>query len=155
MKKLKNPYNDNSNCFGCSQNNSNGLQMEFFEHEEYIVSNWIPKNYLTGFKNIMHGGIQTTILDEIASWVVFVKCKTAGVTTTLNAKFRNSAYVDGNPFTVKAKLTNQNRRFATIHAQIFSNDGTLCSEAEVIYRIFPQSIAIEKLNYPGVEAFYQ
>ncbi len=155
MKKLKNPYSSNSNCFGCSQNNSNGLQMQFFEQDEYIISNWVPKNYLTGFKNVLHGGIQTTILDEIASWVVFVKCKTAGVTTGLNAKFRNPAYVDGKPFTIKAKLLKQDKRFATIHAEIISNDGTLCSEAEVIYMVFPRQIAVKKFNYPGVEAFFE
>lgn len=155
MRKLINPYSKSSNCFGCSKNNDNGLQMEFFEQEEYIISNWIPKNYLTGFKNVLHGGIQTTILDEIASWVVFVKCKTAGVTTSLNAKFRNPAHVDGNAFTVKAKLIKQDRRFATIHAEIINSENVICSEAEVIYMIFPEQIATKRFHYPGVSAFYE
>jgi len=157
MKKIINPYNstENGKCFGCSPDNEQGLQMQFFEQDEYIISEWDPKSHLSGFKNILHGGIQTTILDEIACWVVFVKCQTAGVTTALNAKFKNSAFTDKGKLTVRAKLISQERKFANIHAEIIGSDGKVCSEAEVQYMIFPQALAIKKFEYPGIEAFYE
>lgn len=88
MKEIINPFikREGYNCFGCSPNNSFGLQMKFFDDGEYLVSKWEPKEYLAGYGNILHGGIQSTILDEIASWVVYVKVKTAGVTASLNVK---------------------------------------------------------------------
>ena len=157
MKKIINPYKstENGKCFGCSPDNEQGLQMQFFEQDEYIISEWDPKSHLSGFKNILHGGIQTTILDEIACWVVFVKCQTAGVTTALNAKFKNSAFTDKGKLTVRAKLISQERKFANIHAEIIGADGKVCSEAEVQYMIFPQALAIKKFEYPGIEAFYE
>ncbi|MPQ45660.1 PaaI family thioesterase [Marinifilum sp. N1E240] len=157
MKKIINPYKstENGKCFGCSPDNEQGLQMQFFEQDEYIISEWDPKSHLSGFKNILHGGIQTTILDEIACWVVFVKCQTAGVTTALNAKFKNSAFTDKGKLTVRAKLISQERKFANIHAEIIGSDGKVCSEAEVQYMIFPQALAIKKFEYPGIEAFYE
>lgn len=157
MKKIINPYRstENGKCFGCSPDNEQGLQMDFFEDGEYVVSQWEPKTHLSGFKNVLHGGIQTTILDEIACWVVFVKCETAGVTTALNAKFKNSAFTDKGKLCVRGKLISKDRRFATIHAEILDPDGKVCSEAEVQYMIFPQEMAIKKFEYPGIEAFYE
>ena len=62
MRKIKNPYTDleGYNCFGCSPNNPIGLNMEFYEDGEYVISDWEPKKHLTGYGNILHGGIQST-----------------------------------------------------------------------------------------------
>ena len=92
--------------------------MEFFEDGDFIVSHWNPKAHLSGFKNVLHGGVQTTILDEIACWVVFVKCQTSGVTTALNAKFRSSAFTDNGLLTVRPQLIYQEKKFTNIHAEI-------------------------------------
>lgn len=157
MKKIINPFLDgnNGNCFGCSPHNSNGLKMDFFEDEEYIISEWEPQSHLSGFKNVLHGGIQATIMDEIASWVVFVKCKTSGVTTELNAKYRGPVLTDHGKITIKAKLISQEKKLAKIHTEILDHNGKVSSHAEVTYMIFPQEMAKKKFEYPGVEAFYE
>jgi uncharacterized protein (TIGR00369 family) len=157
VKKVINPYigTDNGNCFGCSPDNEQGLQMEFYEQGEYVISDWNPKKHLSGFKNVLHGGIQTTIHDEIACWVVFVKCQTSGVTTALNAKFRSAAFTDQGNLTVRGKLIEQDKRFAKIHTEIIDPNGKVCSEAEVTYMIFPQEMAKKKFQYPGIESFFE
>lgn len=157
MKKIINPYinTENGSCFGCSPDNEQGLQMEFVEDGDYIVSYWDPKKHLAGFKNVLHGGIQTTILDEIACWVVFIKCETSGVTTALNAKFRGAALTDNGKLTVRAKLVSQEKKFANIHAEILDAEGNICSEAEVQYMIFPTAMAKRRFGYPGIEAFFE
>jgi len=156
MKKIINPFVklNGYNCFGCSPHNNFGLQMEFVEDGEYLVSKWKPKEYLAGYGNILHGGIQSTILDEIASWVVYVKVKTAGVTASLNVKYKNAVYTDKGEITIRAKLIEQNKKFATIYAELVDNSGAVCSEAEIKYFIFPPEIAQKKYNYPGYEAFF-
>lgn len=84
MIKLKNPYAEfkEYNCFGCSPTNPSGLRMEFHEEGENIVSRWNPGHDHQGFHDLLHGGIQATMMDEIASWVVFMKLDTVGVTLT-------------------------------------------------------------------------
>ena len=157
MKKIINPYieTEDGNCFGCSPKNEQGLQMEFHEEGEFIVSNWNPKAHLSGFRNVLHGGIQSTILDEIACWVVFVKCQTTGLTTALNAKFRSPVFTNKGTLTVRARLVSQKKKFANIHADILDDNGKICSEAKVQYMIFPTEIAKKKFGYPGIEAFYE
>jgi len=157
MRKIKNPYNhlEDYNCFGCSSKNDLGLKMEFYEDGDYIVSKWQPKSHLAGYGNILHGGIQSTILDEIASWVVYTKVQTAGVTATLNVKYKNTVFTDKGELTVRAKLINKDRKFALIRAEILNSVGVICSVAEVKYFIFPQEMAKQRFHYPGVEAFFE
>ena len=157
MKRILNPYAklEGYNCFGCSPKNQLGLQMEFFEDGDWVVSEWEPKSHLAGYGNVLHGGIQSTILDEIASWVVYTKVKTAGVTATLNVKYKNTAFTDKGKLTIRAKLKDQNKKFATIHAELLDAEGKVCSEAEVKYFIFPIEIAKRKFHYPGIEAFFE
>lgn len=157
MKKIINPYTqlEGYNCFGCSSKNTLGLQMEFFLDGEFVKSKWKPKKHLAGYGDILHGGIQSTIHDEIASWVVYTIVKTAGVTANLNVKYRNPLHISKGEINVRAKLIEANRKFATIHTELFDSSGELCSEAEVKYFIFPQEIAMRKFNYPGIEAFFE
>ena len=156
MKKLKNPFleKEGYKCFGCAPSNKQGLQMEFWEDGDYIISKWQPKDYLQGYGNVLHGGIQTTVLDEISSWVVYVKAQTGGVTANLEMKFRKTAYVHKGPLTARAKMTDTDKRFAYIFAELLDQEGNVCSEGHFRYYIFPQDVARDKFYYPGHDAFY-
>ncbi len=157
MIKLINPYEklDKFQCFGCSKNNQHGLQMDFFETEEEIIAEINVKDFHQGYFDILHGGIQSTILDEIACWVVYIKGKTAGVTSKLEVKYRNPILVTKGVITAKARLVELNRRVATVKAELYNNENKIGAEAEVQYFIFPEKIAKEKLKFPGAEAFYE
>ena len=58
------------NCFGCSPDNPIGLHMEFYEDGDYIVSTWHPEHNYQGWVDTMHGGILSTLIDEVCGWVV-------------------------------------------------------------------------------------
>ena len=106
MRKIINTYNnlEGYNCFGCSSNNEQGLQMEFYEDGEFVVSYWEPKQHFAGYGNILHGGIQSLILDEIASWVVYVKVKTAGRSYLQTKKMLQGRMKIGDIFAKTAKF---------------------------------------------------
>ena len=155
MTKLKNPYANfpGHNCFGCNPNNPSGLRMEFSKEGDEIVCKWKPDQHFMGFHDMLHGGIQATMMDEIASWVVLVNLDTAGVTYQLNTRFRKPVYISKGTITVRAKLVRQQKRIAEIEARIFDGNDVLCSEGQVNYFIMPHDKAVEELNYPGKEAF--
>jgi len=157
MKKLKNPYHelDNFICFGCSQNNTNGLQMEFFDAGDEIVAEIDPKKFHQGYFDVLHGGIQSTILDEIACWVVYTKSKSAGVTSRLDIRYKNPVLVTEGKLTAKARLLDVKRRLHTVKAELYDANGVLGAEAEIQYFVYPDKLAKEKLHYPGYEAFYE
>ena len=156
MRKLKNPYTqmDGYNCFGCSPDNQNGLQMHFFDDGEYICSEWKPNKSFQGYKNVLHGGIQVTLMDEIASWVVQSKLGTAGVTSKIESRFLKPVLITDEHITIKAKLHRQMKNIAIIEVQLFNFAGELCAHSQISYFTFNPELAKEKYFYPGTESFY-
>lgn len=43
-RKILNPYNKipQHECFACSDHNSIGLKLKFYEEDEYVKANWKP-----------------------------------------------------------------------------------------------------------------
>ncbi|MFY9150865.1 MAG: PaaI family thioesterase [Prolixibacteraceae bacterium] len=159
MRKIKNIHlTDNPEvyqCFGCSPYNEFGLQLEFWEDGAELVSVWNPRPILQSYPKVVHGGIQSTLLDEIAGWVVYVKCGTVGLTSELKVKFRRPLYVDQGEITIRAELKEQNTRMATIVGKLIDSSGKTCAEAEIKYFLVPETEAREKYHYPGIEAFFE
>jgi uncharacterized protein (TIGR00369 family) len=159
MKKINNPWKDpknigDYNCFACSPYNPSGLKLEFWEDKEEIVTKWKPSNTYEGWINVLHGGIQATLLDEIGGWVVMLKLKTAGVTTDMNVQYLKAVKVSKGEITVRGKLELHEGRTAKITASLFDGEGIECAKATMNYFIFPEKIAKARYQYPGYEAFY-
>ncbi len=152
---IKNPFNklEGYNCFGCSPENKLGLQMNFRVEGDEVLCDWKPESHLQGWVGVLHGGIQATLMDEIASWYVFVKLQTAGVTSKMEVKLLKPVLMNKAPFRLCAVLKEMNRNIAVIDVKLFMNDGTLGAEALMHYFTYPQKIAAEKLFYPGIEHF--
>lgn len=156
MVRLKNPYAEfpGYNCFGCSPSNAAGLRMEFYEDGEEVVSTWYPEDDYQGFHDVLHGGIQATLMDEIASWVVFIKLDTAGVTYRLNTRFRVPVRISRGVVTLRARFVEQRRNIAIIEAVLLDGEGNKCSEGTVDYFLLTREKAEKELHFPGKEAFY-
>ncbi len=158
MRKIRNVHqNDDPEkyiCFGCAPHNPHGLHLEFWEDGDFVLTKWQPQKHLAGWVNVLHGGIQATIMDEVAAWVVYVKCATAGVTSQMNVKYNKPVFMNHGEIIVRGTLIKQEKRIATIKTQL-ECDGEICSEAELEYFVYPENIARKKFYYPGVDAFFE
>lgn len=156
MKKLKNPFDQlpGYNCFGCSSNNHAGLQMTFYEDGDEIISKWMPDPHFQGYINMVHGGIQSTLIDEIASWVVFIKMKTGGVTSKLTTKFRKPLVISDGEVTIRAKVIEKKSRIVEIDVKLYNGKGVLCSESVAEYFLLTSEKAATTMNFPSTEDFY-
>jgi uncharacterized protein (TIGR00369 family) len=157
MQILSNPWSDvpGYNCFGCCDKNPIGLKMKFTEQDDYVRSEWLANSNFQGYHNVLHGGIQASLMDEIAGWTIFVKANTGGVTSRLEVKYKKPVVLDENPIVLKSYLVEINRRIARLKVELFNSKGELCSEAEVDYFVLSPEMAREKFSFPGKEAFYK
>ncbi len=157
MKKhfISNPFTGSPtyNCFGCSPSNSIGLKLRFREEGEWLMADWDPCGEYEGWLNTLHGGIQATLLDEIGSWIVFVKLGTAGVTSKLEMKFRKAVLISDGTITLKAKIVGMKRNIAMIEASLHNSQG-LCADALMHYFTFPAEKARKEFLFPEREAFF-
>ena len=156
MKKINNPFHElqGYNCFACCPTNEHGLQMNFYEDGDYVCANWTPKTQFEGYPNILHGGIQSTLLDEIAAWAVYIKGQTSGVTSRMNVKYHKPVVVKNNNLLLRARIIDIRRNFATIKAELINSDGVLCSEADLVYYMHPKEVAQSQYFYPKYSKFF-
>jgi uncharacterized protein (TIGR00369 family) len=159
MRKIKNIHlNDDPEvyqCFGCSPYNEFGLHLEFWEDGDEVVSFWNPRPILQSYPKVLHGGIQSTLLDEIAGWVVYVKCGTVGVTAEMKVRFKRPLMIDQGKITIRARLLEKNKRMAVIQSQLINSSENVCAEAELRFFLLSEADAHEKYNYPGIDAFFE
>lgn len=151
MKKIINPWGglDGYMCYGCSPSNPLGLHMEFYEDGDEVVSFWKPDIHRQGWLKVLHGGIQSTLLDEISSWVIFRKLQTAGVTSRLEVKYLKSISTDEPQLTIKARIKEQKRNAVFVHAEIYNSQDELCTRAEVVYFVVDKEKATEQFRFKG------
>ncbi len=142
------------NCFGCSPYNDIGLHLEFWEQGEELMAKWQPRKMLEGWSDILHGGIQAALLDELAGWIVLIKLKTAGVTSEINVKYFKPVNISKGEITVRGSVISVDKRLAKITLSLSDGEGQECAAAEAVYFCFPEKIARAKYHYPGHEAFY-
>jgi len=157
MRKIRNPFKglEGYNCFGCSPDNPSGLKLSFVEEGEELVSVWTPKNFLQGYHNVLHGGIQATLMDEIASWLVYVKLDTSGVTSSMNVRYLKPVYVTDTWLTLRASVKGLRRNLADIEVSLFDSSQNLCAHALITYFTFSKEKSLDRLYSPGHEEFFE
>jgi acyl-coenzyme A thioesterase PaaI-like protein len=75
------------NCFACGTLNTHGLGLELhLEHERSWTTLVLDRRF-EGWEGIAHGGIVSTILDEVMAWSL-VASDNWGVTARLSVDFR-------------------------------------------------------------------
>ncbi len=155
MRKIYNAYAEipGYNCFGCSPDNKNGLQLEFFETEEGVQAEWIPKSDFEGYHNHLHGGIQATLMDEIGSWIIPVKIGSSGVTKSLHVNYLKSVFINNGKITITAKLIRFTENIAEVEAKILDKEGVERANALIEYFVFPEDVARKRFYFPGKEKF--
>jgi uncharacterized protein (TIGR00369 family) len=157
VKKIQNPYaksgRDTYQCFGCSPNNPIGLKLDFWSDGDLVIAKWLPHKSLEGFEDVLHGGIQATLMDEIGAWLVNIRLNTSGVTSKMETRYIKPVYVDGGPVFLCATLKEVRHKMAFIHVTLKNSEGILCAESHMLYYVMNKMEATEKYDYPGIDAF--
>ena len=145
MKKLINPYlnKEGYNCFGCSPTNPIGLHLEFWEDGEDVVTTWSPSVNYDGWVETLHGGIISTLIDELANWVLSRRLQCAGVTTKLEVKYRRPVSTRDPQITLRGRITGNVHNFYTVHVTLHDSQGRLCDEGDVTYFMFDKKRSSE------------
>lgn len=156
-RKIVNPYDriEEHNCFACSKHNLSGLKMSFYEEDGFVFSEWKPQPEFQGYHNVLHGGIQATLMDEISSWCVQIKLKTAGVTSRLEIKYKRPVYCNKGKIKLKAKIVETVKNIAKVHVWLYDSEENLCSESVAKFIIFPREVAEKSFYYPDYESFFE
>jgi uncharacterized protein (TIGR00369 family) len=122
-------FNDDNYCFVCGNQNPVGLKLNFHydEKNDEMVSNTAFPRHFQGWQGVLHGGLISTVLDEImikAAAQKGLKC----VTAELNIKFKKPALLK-KEFTIKGKVSEIRRRIVLTEGSVVDSDGTTIAAA--------------------------
>jgi uncharacterized protein (TIGR00369 family) len=135
------PNSETHNCFGCSPINPSGLQMKFYTNDSAVFSEIQVPAHLCGWNNLIHGGVLSTILDEIMSWAAIYLLKRITLTKSMTIDFLKPAYID---HTLKAEgkvLELKGRHEAVMEGILLNSDGTICARSTANFAIFSPAVA--------------
>lgn len=121
------------NCFGCGRLNEHGLHLSFFENSDGSVwAEWLPTSKVEGWQGIVHGGLITTVLDEVMGWVLSAQ-RIWAVTARLNVSFRKPVEI-GVPVRARAWIVEDHGRRLDVAAEITRNsDGLTLAGADGVF----------------------
>ncbi len=116
-------------CFVCGAENPIGLKASFVvdrDTRSAVCRLQIPKNF-QGWKDVVHGGILATLLDETCIYA----CRSIGnsfVTAELNLKYKKPVPVE-TEVVLKAKIVEEKRKVLIVKASL-EIDGQSYAQAD-------------------------
>jgi uncharacterized protein (TIGR00369 family) len=119
---------DDSMCFCCGRENPDGLGLDLsYDGEEVRTTVSFAKRY-QGYRDIVHGGLLSTVLDE-AMVTLVIKMGHLAATAELNVRFLEPLRV-GEPIEVRAWLLERRGRVFRVAAEATRGDGTEVARGE-------------------------
>lgn len=93
---------DDHYCFGCGRLNPFGLKLTFYRTSDGVLAPFTPEQRHEGYTGVVHGGIVTTVLDEVMAWALYAE-EVWAVTGDLRVRFRRPVTV-GIPTIASARI---------------------------------------------------
>jgi uncharacterized protein (TIGR00369 family) len=118
---------DDHYCFVCGEENPSGLHLKFSANQGKIHTEFLPGKIHQGYKNIVHGGIISTLLDEAMVKAALMQGMPA-VTAEITIRFRNPLMM-GEKVIVEAEIKKINKKIIETSAVMKKEDDTVIAEA--------------------------
>ncbi len=135
------PNSETHNCFGCSPINPSGLQMTFYANDLRVFSEVTVPQHLCGWNNLIHGGVLSTILDEIMSWSAIYLLKRITLTKSMTIDFLKPVYIDQTLMAEGKVLEVTGKHEAMMEGRLSNRDGTICTRSTANFAIFSPAVA--------------
>ncbi len=126
--KIKKP--EGYHCFACGTANPIGLNLEFYATGDKICSEITPGKYHAGWADITHGGIISTILDEVMSWTILYFKRIFFVTRKMELKYIRPVQT-GVPLVASGSIISciEGEKIITVKGELRDNRNTLFAKS--------------------------
>lgn len=136
-------------CYGCGLSNTEGLRIEVARDDRdgnRLVGTFVPRETMTGFPGVVHGGAIYTALDCLATWTASTLRPENGVAWVLRsaaATYHKPARA-GEPLSLSGFIKEQGTpgKAVVVHAEARDSGGDLVAEGD--FKIVP--LPVERLR---------
>lgn len=148
---LRSDVNDH-NCFGCGKANLHGLHLALYADAEGdgVITHFTPPAHAEGYPGMVHGGIISTMLDEVMAWSLY-RLGIWAVTGELTARYKKPVLI-GVPLVARGWMIRDRGRVIEVAGEIRSHpQGDLLAEGTSRFVRVPASQAEAWRNrYGGI-----
>lgn len=127
------PLKRYSQCFVCGDKNPFGLNVEFYQKGGRVVGEYIVQDHFQGYKNILHGGILSALLDEVMIKSILA-LDILTLTCEIKVRFKKPVKIgqrlslEGKPTENKGKIRDEDGEVvATAEGKFFRAEGEMDS----------------------------
>ena len=85
-----------------------GLNLEFYSLSDVVFSKITLDKVYEGWQNMAHGGIISTLLDEVMAWAIFYSKRIPFVTRKIEIKYIKPVLI-GTPLTIRGRLIDDSK----------------------------------------------
>jgi uncharacterized protein (TIGR00369 family) len=150
------PIRKDNKGFGCGPINHSGLKMEFYANGSSVFS-WVTvPDHLCGWDNLVHGGVLSTMLDEIMARAMIHSLKSLGLTKSMTVNFIKPVYVGKEVMVEGRILETKEDREAIIEGVIYDEKGKVLSKSIGTFMLFsPQAIKRKGISSDEVVEWFE
>ncbi len=129
------PKLESNRCIGCGSENPLGLDMSFYCVGKTVRSDVTLSKHHMGWENLAHGGMISTILDEIMGWTVLAFRRVFFVTRSIEVHYLRPVRVNVPLTTVGEIETDFAPKGCSTRGFLLDAEGTKLAEgrAEMVY----------------------
>jgi len=110
-----------SNCFVCGDRNESGLKVDFFYDQGVAKAEFIADERFQGYKDILHGGIISSLLDEVMIKAVIAKGLLV-VTAEIEVKFLKPVRISERLF-LEGKVIKEKEKIFVAEGKAWNSKG--------------------------------
>lgn len=126
--KVKNKQKVSKNCFVCGTDNKGSLKTKFYELEnKELMSISMPTSIHQSYPDRVHGGIISSVLDELIGRAIMIEEPEAwGVTVELSIKYKKPVPLN-KPLKAVGRITKNTRLLFEGTGEILLEDGSIAA----------------------------
>ena len=124
-------------CFACGTLNTHGLQLELHAAADRCWTELTLDRRFAGWEDIAHGGIVTTILDEVMAWAL-IEHDHWGLTARMTVEFKRPVPI-GRRIRGEGWVVEARRRVITAAGRIVDEHGTVLATSDGLYVSAPEA----------------
>ncbi len=114
-------FGANQPCFGCGPAHPIGFRLKPYRQGDAVLVELTPGEQYQGPPGLMHGGLVTTLADELAAWTVLGLKERFGFTAAIEARLLRPVRI-GRPVLGRGTITHDTARLLKISISLVQDD---------------------------------
>ena len=130
-------FTDNDHCFACGTQNPQGLKLDFIydKKNDQAYAKTEFNQHHQGWKNVLHGGIISTVLDEVMIKAAHFKGH-ACATIELSVRFKHPTLINGE-YTIRGKVVDIRQKIVYGEASLTNQQNIVTAKAKGKFFLLP------------------